>query len=88
MAAAVMDTFNATSSLAPPDADTVIHAVVASAPTGILSQAFDSFSSPIGWFGVFLSLFLAAVIYDQSESLPPQPCTQQRAARQKELDWW
>lgn len=65
--ASVMETFNATSTALPDS----VHAVIASAQTGILSKAFDNFSSPVGWFGVFLAVFLAAVIYDQSKSLPP-----------------
>lgn len=65
--ASVMETFNATSTGLP---DT-IHAVIASTQTGILSKAYEHFSSPVGWFGVFLSLFLAAVVYDQSECLLP-----------------
>ena len=63
--ASVMETFNATSTGLP----NTIHAVLASTQTGILSKAYDNFSSPVGWFGVFLSLFLAAVVYDQSEYL-------------------
>lgn len=64
--ASVMQVLNATSDALP---DT-LHAVIATAPTGFLTKAWDNFSSPVGWFGVFLSLFLAAVIYDQRESLP------------------
>lgn len=58
--ASIRETFNASSTAIP---DT-IHATIASAQTGFLSKALDSFS-PVSWFGVFLSLFFAAVVYDQ-----------------------
>ncbi|CAK1361478.1 Cytochrome P450 61 [Cercospora beticola] len=58
--ASIRETFNASSTALP---DT-IHAVIASANTGILSKAWHNFT-PVSWFGVFLTVFLAAVIYDQ-----------------------
>ncbi|KAK4505846.1 hypothetical protein PRZ48_003811 [Zasmidium cellare] len=58
--ASVMEAFNASSTAIP----NTIHATIASANTGILSKAFDN-ASPVSWFGVFLTLFLAAVVYDQ-----------------------
>ena len=62
MAASVMETFNATSTHIPDS----VHAVIASAQSGILSKALGNFSA-VGWFGVFVTVFLAAVVYDQSE---------------------
>lgn len=59
--ASVMEAFNASSTAIPAS----IHATIASANTGILSKAFDNVS-PVSWFGVFVTLFLAAVVYDQS----------------------
>lgn len=60
--ASIMEAFNASSTAIP----NTIHATIASANTGILSKAFDNASS-VSWFGVFLTLFLAAIVYDQSK---------------------
>lgn len=61
--ASIMEAFNASSTAIP----NTIHATIASANTGILSKVLDN-ASAISWFGVFLTLFLAAVVYDQSMS--------------------
>lgn len=59
--ASVMEAFNASAATALPEA---VHATISSANTGLLSKALDNFT-PISWFSVFLTLFAAAVVYDQ-----------------------
>lgn len=61
----VAESFNA-SATGNPDA---IHATIDSFQTGFVSTAFDNFT-PASWFGVFLTIFLAAVVYDQRKFWP------------------
>ncbi|EME86833.1 uncharacterized protein MYCFIDRAFT_49450 [Pseudocercospora fijiensis CIRAD86] len=58
--ASVMETFNASATHHP----NTIHATIDSLQTGFVSKAFDNFT-PVSWFGVFLTIFLAAIVYDQ-----------------------
>ncbi|KAK4632000.1 Cytochrome P450 61 [Fulvia fulva] len=58
--ASIMEAGNATSTSLPG----AIHATIESVQTGFLSKAFEN-GSPVSWFSVFLTLFAAAVVYDQ-----------------------